>query len=137
MNKPLRIGTVNKGGQGDRIYSINGHSITLSAMQSFVGLKIKMTTDRISEQNKELDADLQHLHSQGYTNIKKSDLRANTQLKQIESVLKNHQIFDQAIKHTINYCGYHKHFNINDWRFSTNNLRRNTKYIKLKFIKFL
>ena len=41
------------------------------------------------------------------------------------------------IKHTINYCGYHKHFNINDWRFSTNNLRRNTKYIKLKFIKFL
>lgn len=21
------------------------------------------------------------------------------------------------IKHTINYCGYHKHFNINDWRF--------------------
>ena len=41
------------------------------------------------------------------------------------------------IKHTINYCGYHKHFNINDWRFSINNLRRNTKYIKLKFIKFL
>lgn len=78
-------------------------SITLSAIQSFVGLKIKMTTDRISEQNKELDADLQHLHSQGYTNIKKSDLRANTQLKQIESVLKNHQIFEQAIKHTINY----------------------------------
>ena len=41
------------------------------------------------------------------------------------------------IKHTINYCGYHKHFNINDWRFSNNNLRRNTKYLKLKFIKFL
>lgn len=31
MNKPLRVGTVNKGGQGDRIYSENGHAITLSA----------------------------------------------------------------------------------------------------------
>lgn len=31
LNKPLRIGTVNKGGQGDRIYSENGHAITLSA----------------------------------------------------------------------------------------------------------
>lgn len=29
--KPIRIGTVNKGGQGERIYDINGHSITLSA----------------------------------------------------------------------------------------------------------
>lgn len=31
LNKPLRVGTVNKGGQGDRIYSSNGHAITLSA----------------------------------------------------------------------------------------------------------
>lgn len=30
-NKPLRIGTINKGGQGERIYSIYGHAITLSA----------------------------------------------------------------------------------------------------------
>lgn len=29
--KPIRIGTVNKGGQGERIYSIDGHAITLSA----------------------------------------------------------------------------------------------------------
>lgn len=29
--KPIRIGTINKGGQGERIYDINGHSITLSA----------------------------------------------------------------------------------------------------------
>jgi len=29
--KPVRIGTINKGGQGERIYSINGHAITLSA----------------------------------------------------------------------------------------------------------
>lgn len=31
QNKPLRVGTVNKGAQGDRIYSQNGHAITLSA----------------------------------------------------------------------------------------------------------
>ncbi len=29
--KPIQIGTINKGGQGERIYSINGHAITLSA----------------------------------------------------------------------------------------------------------
>lgn len=29
--KPIRIGTINKGGQGDRIYSPLGHAITLSA----------------------------------------------------------------------------------------------------------
>jgi len=29
--KPIRIGTINKGGQGERIYSTKGHSITLSA----------------------------------------------------------------------------------------------------------
>ncbi len=29
--KPLRIGTINKGGQGERIYSSLGHAITLSA----------------------------------------------------------------------------------------------------------
>lgn len=30
-NKPLQIGYINKGGQGERIYSIEGHAITLSA----------------------------------------------------------------------------------------------------------
>ncbi|WP_343102060.1 DNA (cytosine-5-)-methyltransferase [Romboutsia sp. MSSM.1001216sp_RTP31141st1_G3_RTP31141_220114] len=30
-NQPIRIGTINRGGQGDRIYSIKGHAITLSA----------------------------------------------------------------------------------------------------------
>jgi DNA (cytosine-5)-methyltransferase 1 len=29
--KPIQIGTMNNGGQGERIYSINGHAITLSA----------------------------------------------------------------------------------------------------------
>lgn len=30
-NKPIQIGIINKGGQGERIYSIEGHAITLSA----------------------------------------------------------------------------------------------------------
>lgn len=29
--RPLRVGTISKGGQGERIYSIEGHAITLSA----------------------------------------------------------------------------------------------------------
>ena len=38
-NEPIRIGTINKGGQGDRIYSINGHAITLSAQGGGSGAK--------------------------------------------------------------------------------------------------
>lgn len=30
-NKPIQVGYINKGGQGERIYSIEGHAITLSA----------------------------------------------------------------------------------------------------------
>lgn len=37
--KPVRIGTVNKGGQGERIYHENGHAITLSAYGGGVGAK--------------------------------------------------------------------------------------------------
>ncbi|MGL4670131.1 MAG: DNA cytosine methyltransferase [Methanobacteriaceae archaeon] len=37
--RPLRVGTVNKGGQGDRIYSPNGHAITLSAEGGGTGAK--------------------------------------------------------------------------------------------------
>lgn len=37
--KPLRLGRVNKGGQGERIYDINGHAITLSAYGGGVGSK--------------------------------------------------------------------------------------------------
>ncbi len=37
--KPNRIGTVNKGGQGERIYSVDGHAITLSAYGGGVGAK--------------------------------------------------------------------------------------------------
>jgi len=37
--KPIRIGTINKGGQGDRIYSPKGHAITLSAQGGGSGSK--------------------------------------------------------------------------------------------------
>ena len=37
--KPIRIGTVNKGGQGERIYSPKGHAITLSAFGGGVGAR--------------------------------------------------------------------------------------------------
>ena len=36
-NRPIRIGYVNKCGQGERIYSVNGHAITLSANGGGVG----------------------------------------------------------------------------------------------------
>lgn len=39
QNAPIRIGQVNKGGQGERIYSPLGHSITLSAYGGGVGAK--------------------------------------------------------------------------------------------------
>lgn len=38
-NQPIRIGTINKGGQGDRIYSPKGHAITLSAYGGGSGAK--------------------------------------------------------------------------------------------------
>lgn len=38
-NKPIQIGKVNKGGQGERIYSPYGHSCTLSAYGGGVGAK--------------------------------------------------------------------------------------------------
>ena len=37
--KPIRVGTVNKGGQGERIYHEDGHAITLSAYGGGVGAK--------------------------------------------------------------------------------------------------
>jgi hypothetical protein len=35
----------------------------------------------------------------------------------------------------INYCGYHKNFKIDDWRFSENKYRKNVKYLKLQIRK--
>jgi len=37
--KPIRVGTVGKGGQGERIYSSKGHAITLSAYGGGIGAK--------------------------------------------------------------------------------------------------
>ena len=37
--KPIRVGIVNKGGQGERVYHENGHAITLSAYGGGVGAK--------------------------------------------------------------------------------------------------
>ncbi len=37
--KPIRVGLVNKGGQGERIYHENGHAITLSAYGGGIGAK--------------------------------------------------------------------------------------------------
>lgn len=47
--KPIRIGIVNKGGQGERIYSPKGHAITLSAYGGGVGARtgLYMIKDRI------------------------------------------------------------------------------------------
>lgn len=39
VNKPVRVGSVGKGGQGERIYSPLGHAITLSAYGGGVGAK--------------------------------------------------------------------------------------------------
>lgn len=42
QNRPLRIGTVGKGGQGERVYSPRGHAITLSAFGGGIGAKTGM-----------------------------------------------------------------------------------------------
>lgn len=44
--KPIRIGQVNKGRQGERIYSSFGHAITLSAFGGGVGAKTGLYYDR-------------------------------------------------------------------------------------------
>ena len=41
-NRPLRIGTVGKGGQGERVYSPKGHAITLSAFGGGIGARTGM-----------------------------------------------------------------------------------------------
>ena len=38
-DKPARIGNLNKGGQGDRVYDINAKSVTLSALGGGIGAK--------------------------------------------------------------------------------------------------
>lgn len=41
-NKPIQIGKINKGEQGERIYHPSTHAITLSAYGSGVGSKTKI-----------------------------------------------------------------------------------------------
>ena len=41
-SKPLRIGTIGKGGQGERVYSTKGHAVTLSAFGGGIGAKTGM-----------------------------------------------------------------------------------------------
>jgi len=41
-SRPIRIGTVGKGGQGERVYSPKGHAITLSAFGGGIGAKTGM-----------------------------------------------------------------------------------------------
>ena len=38
-NKPIRVGTVGKGGQGERVYGVQGHAVTLSAFGGGVGAR--------------------------------------------------------------------------------------------------
>ena len=42
---PIQIGYVNKGGQGERIYSCHGHAITLSANGGGVGRRTGLYKD--------------------------------------------------------------------------------------------
>lgn len=42
VSRPLRIGTIGKGGQGERVYDPKGHAITLSAFGGGIGAKTGM-----------------------------------------------------------------------------------------------
>jgi DNA (cytosine-5)-methyltransferase 1 len=49
QNRPLRVGTLGKGGQGERIYSTRGHAVTLSAHGGGAGAKtgLYLVGDRV------------------------------------------------------------------------------------------
>ena len=60
----------------------------------------------------------------------------------------NYAIFSNFQKEVINdkgnfitihtkYCGYHKNYNNEDWRFNENSQRKNIIFINLSFNKFL
>lgn len=69
---PIRIGHVNKGGQGERIYSPNGHAITLSANGGGVGnrtglywVNSKVRRLHIDEAKAVMGFDRTHIVSEG------------------------------------------------------------------------
>ena len=71
--KPIRVGIINKGGQGERIYSPKGHAITLSAYGGGVGARTGLyyTEDRrvrrlsINECKKIMGFSINHVVSEG------------------------------------------------------------------------
>ncbi|MCL1995594.1 MAG: DNA cytosine methyltransferase [Defluviitaleaceae bacterium] len=72
MSKPIRIGILNKGGQGERIYSPKGHAITQSAYGGGVGARTGLyKTEQgvrkltISECKKVMGFPLNHKVSEG------------------------------------------------------------------------
>ena len=79
-NKPIRIGIVNKGGQGERIYSPNGQSITLSANGGGVGAKtgLYLVNGRIRKLSPRECARLQ-----GFPDTYKLDENDNTSYTQL------------------------------------------------------
>ena len=75
--KPIRIGYVNKGGQGERIYSPNGHAITLSATGGGVGSKTglyyinnKIRRLSLNECKEIMNFDKNHIVSAGHQGYK-------------------------------------------------------------------
>lgn len=75
--RPLRIGIVNKGGQGERIYSEHGHAITLSANGGGVGARTglyqinnKIRKLHIDEAKAVMGFDKRHIVSDGIQGYK-------------------------------------------------------------------
>ena len=78
-SRPLRIGTVGKGGQGERVYSPKGHAITLSAFGGGIGARTGMYL---------IDGQIRRLHPEecrrlmGFPNGFKLHDRPNVSYKQ-------------------------------------------------------
>lgn len=71
--KPIRVGIINKGGQGERIYSPKGHAITLSAYGGGVGARTGLYSTKegrirrlsINECKKVMGFSTKHIVSEG------------------------------------------------------------------------
>ncbi|MCL2096281.1 MAG: DNA cytosine methyltransferase [Oscillospiraceae bacterium] len=77
--KPIRVGTVNKGGQGERIYSPKGHAVTQSAYGGGIGARTGLYNTRqgvrrltVNECKRVMGFDVSHIVSggiQGYQQL--------------------------------------------------------------------